>query len=45
MSWNPMNDDDGDCDGGEEDDEDDGDESEGDCENYFSHSQEWKFSL
>ena len=44
MSWSPMNDDDGDCDDDEEDDEDD-DESEGDCENYFSHSLEWKFSL
>ena len=40
-----MNDDDGDCDGGDEEDEEDDDESEGDYENYFSHSLEWKFSL
>ena len=35
-----MNDDDGDCDGGDKEDEEDDDESEGDCENYFSYSLE-----
>ena len=44
MSWSPMNDNGGGCDGDEEDDEDD-DEWEGDWENYFSYSLEWKFSL